>query len=240
MRPLALRKKTTQSLHGHKRSLITKIAPKSSISEQYRNVRTNIQFSSVDEEIKLMMVTSANPAEGKSTTVANLAVTFAQQGKKVLLVDADMRKPTVQYTFQIENIYGLTNVLTKQKTLEDAINKTDVEFLDVLTSGPIPPNPAELLASKAMLEFLTKVEELYDVILFDTPPILAVTDAQILANLCEGSILVVASGKTETEKVAKSKELLASAKGKLLGAVLNNKKMDKSNYYYYYGTYGQK
>lgn len=237
---MVLRKKSPQTSHGQKRSLITKLAPKSSISEQYRTVRTNIQFSSVDEEIKSIMVTSADPAEGKSTTVANLAVTFAQQGKKVLLVDADMRKPTVQYTFQVENIYGLTNVLTKIKTLEDAVIHTDVEHLDILTSGPIPPNPAELLGSKAMLEFLTKVEEQYDVILFDTPPILAVTDAQILANLCQGSVLVVASGKTENEKVVKSKELLAAAKGKLLGAVLNNKKMDKSNYYYYYGTYGHK
>ncbi|WP_147534476.1 CpsD/CapB family tyrosine-protein kinase [Bacillus marasmi] len=236
---MVLRKKTTTS-HSQKRSLITKLAPKSSISEQYRTVRTNIQFSSVDEEIKSIMVTSADPSEGKSTTVANLAVTFAQQGKKVLLVDADMRKPTVHYTFQVENIYGLTNVLTKIKTLEEAISHTDVEHLDILTSGPIPPNPAELLGSKAMLEFLTTVEEKYDVILFDTPPILAVTDAQILANLCEGSVLVVASGKTEIEKVTKSKELLAQAKGKLLGAVLNNKKMDKSNYYYYYGTYGHK
>ncbi|NMD70162.1 CpsD/CapB family tyrosine-protein kinase [Bacillus sp. DNRA2] len=237
---MVLRKKTTQTSHGQKRSLITKLAPKSSISEQYRTVRTNIQFSSVDDEIKSIMVTSADPAEGKSTTVANLAVTFAQQGKKVLLVDADMRKPTVHYTFQVENVYGLTNILTKQKSLEEAINTTDVEFLDILTSGPIPPNPAELLASKAMLEFLTKVEDHYDVILFDTPPILAVADAQILANLCQGSVLVIASGKTEIEKVAKSKELLAAAKGKLLGAVLNNKKMDKSNYYYYYGTYGHK
>lgn len=237
---MVLRKKTAQASHGQKRSLITKIAPKSSISEQYRTVRTNIQFSSVDDEIKSIMVTSADPAEGKSTTVANLAVTFAQQGKKVLLVDADMRKPTVHYTFQVENVYGLTNVLTKQKSLEEAINNTDVEYLNVLTSGPIPPNPAELLASKAMLEFLTKVEDIYDVILFDTPPILAVTDAQILANLCQGSVLVIASGKTEIEKVAKSKELLAAAKGKLLGAVLNNKKVDKSNYYYYYGTYGNK
>lgn len=186
------------------------------------------------------MVTSAEPAEGKSTTTANLAVTFAQQGKKVLLVDADMRKPTVHYTFQLQNVYGLTNVLTKQKAFEEAVSQTDVANLDVLTSGPIPPNPAELLASKAMVEFLHKLEEHYDIVLFDTPPIHAVADAQILANICEASVLVISSGKTEIEKVVKAKELLAAAKGKLLGAVLNNKKMDKSNYYYYYGTYGTK
>lgn len=237
VRQLVLKRRVKQTTQpSKKRSLVTKLSPKSPISEQYRTIRTNIQFSSIDKEIKSIMVTSAEPAEGKSTVVANLAITFAQQGKKVLIVDADMRKPTVHYTFQVQNVFGLTNVLTKMRSLQDAISNTDVENLDVLTSGPIPPNPAELLASKAMLDFLTKVEEQYDVVLFDTPPLLAVADSQILANLCEGSILVVFSGKTEIEKVTKAKELLAAAKGKLLGAVLNNKKMDKSNYYYYYGT----
>lgn len=234
---MALRRKAkTATQSSHRRSLITKHSPKSPIAEQYRTIRTNIQFSVADEELKSIMVTSAEPAEGKSTTVANLAITFAQQGKKVLMVDADLRKPTVHYTFRVQNIYGLTNVLTKQKPLAEVITTTDVENLDVLTSGPIPPNPAELLGSKAMLEFLKKVEEHYDIILFDTPPILAVTDAQILANHCQGSVLVISSGKTENEKAVKAKEMLAATKGKLLGAVLNNKKMDKSNYYYYYGT----
>lgn len=237
---MALRKKTKNAAVATRRSLITKLNPKSSISEQYRTVRTNIQFSSVDEEIHSIMVTSAEPAEGKSTTVANLAVTFAQQGKRVLLVDGDMRKPTVHYTFQIQNLYGLTNVLTKQKAFEEVVTSTDVPNLDVLTSGPIPPNPAELLASKAMVDFLNKLERIYDIVLFDTPPLLAVADAQILANICEGSVLVIGSGKTEVEHVVKAKELLAAAKGKLLGAVLNNKKLDKSNYYYYYGSYGAK
>ncbi len=221
---------------NQKRSLITQHSPKSSISEQYRTIRTNIQFSAIDQELRSVMITSADPAEGKSTTAANLAVTFAQQGKKVLIVDADLRKPTVHYTFQVQNVYGLTNVLTKQKTLEAALAETNIDNLHVLTSGPVPPNPAELLGSHAMLDFIAKVENQYDIVLFDTPPLLAVTDSQILANLCQGSILVVASGKTEIEKVIKAKELLASAKGKLLGAVLNNKKMDDSNYYYYYGT----
>lgn len=239
---MALRKRQ-KPMHNHnnqKRSLITSHSPKSSISEQYRTIRTNIQFSAVDQELRTIMVTSAEPSEGKSTTVANLAVTFAQQGKKVLIVDADLRKPTVHYTFQLQNIYGLTNVLTKQKALDVAISATDIENLYVLTSGPIPPNPAELLGSHAMLAFITKVEAEFDLVLFDTPPLLAVADAQIMANLCEGSVLVVASGKTEIEKVIKGKEQLLAAKGKLLGAVLNNKEMDPSNYYYYYGTYGNK
>ncbi|ULT59969.1 CpsD/CapB family tyrosine-protein kinase [Neobacillus drentensis] len=209
---------------------------KSPISEQYRTIRTNIQFSSVDNEVKSLMVTSTGPGEGKSTTVANLAVVFAQQGKKVLLVDADLRKPTVHYTFSQTNTFGLTSVLTKQMTLEKAVADTDEKNLFVLTSGPIPPNPAELLSSKAMEQFYQEVLNLFDVVLFDTPPLLAVTDAQILANKCEGSILVVSSGKTEKDQVVKAKELLDSAQSKLLGVVLNNKKMKDTNYYYYYGV----
>lgn len=233
---MALRKKDKITKNNQKRSLITKLSPKSPISEQYRTIRTNLQFSSIDKELKILMVTSAEPGEGKSTTVANLAIVFAQQGKKVLLIDADMRKPTAHYTFNVLNTYGLTNVLTKLITLKEAIRETDVENVHLLTSGPIPPNPAELLASNAMLDFLTKAEESYDIVLFDAPPILAVTDAQILANLCEGSLLVIGSGKTETDKVLKAKDLLAAAKGKLLGAVLNNKKMEKTDSYYYYGA----
>ncbi|MEH7095608.1 CpsD/CapB family tyrosine-protein kinase [Neobacillus vireti] len=210
--------------------------PKSPISEQYRTIRTNIQFSSVDNEVKSLMVTSTGPGEGKSTTVANLAVVFAQQGKKVLLVDADLRKPTVHYTFNQTNTFGLTSVLTKQMSLEKAVADTDEKNLFVLTSGPIPPNPAELLSSKAMEQFYQDVLNLFDVVLFDTPPLLAVTDAQILANKCEGSILVVSSGKTEKDQVVKAKELLDSAQSKLLGVVLNNKKMKDTNYYYYYGV----
>ena len=136
------------------RTLITQTNPRSPISEQYKTIRTNIEFSSVNDEIRSIVVTSSGPAEGKSTTVANLAVVFAQQGKKVLLIDADLRKPTVHYTFRKDNTIGLTNVLTRQKGFLQAISESDVENLHVLTSGPIPPNPAELLGSKAMDELL--------------------------------------------------------------------------------------
>lgn len=210
--------------------------PKSPTAEQYRTIRTNIQFSSIDEEIRTLMVTSSGPSEGKSTTTANLAVVFAQQGKRVLLVDADMRKPTVHYTFSMNNAYGLTNVLTRQTELKEAIKQSKEEKLDVLTSGPIPPNPAELLSSRAMEQFFQEAKELYDVIIFDTPPVLAVTDAQVLANKCDGAVLVVSSGKTEIESAQKTKELLTNAQAKILGVVLNNKKMDNNDYYYYYGN----
>ncbi|UPO89638.1 CpsD/CapB family tyrosine-protein kinase [Niallia sp. Man26] len=210
--------------------------PKSPISEQYRTIRTNILFSSVDEEIRTIMITSTGPGEGKSTTAANLAVVFAQQGKTVLLVDADLRKPTVHYTFNTINTSGLTSVLTSQISLMEAVQAYDEKNLFILPSGPIPPNPSELLSSRAMKNFMDQALEEFDIVLFDTPPVLAVTDAQILANICQGSLLVVSSGSTEKESLMKAKELLSASNGKILGVVLNNKKLDKHNNYYYYGT----
>jgi capsular exopolysaccharide synthesis family protein len=234
--PLALNKKMKKQMVNTKRKLITKTDPKSPISEQYKTIRTNINFSSVDQKMRSVMITSTGPGEGKSTTSANMAVVFAQEGKKVLLVDADLRKPTAHYTFNVNNTFGFTSVLTRQKELEDAVNQTNVENLDLLTCGPIPPNPAELLSSKAMSRFLTSVYEEYDMVIFDTPPVLAVTDAQVLANQCDGTILVVSSGTTEVDKATKAKELLDAAKAKLLGVVLNNREMKDTNYYYYYGA----
>lgn len=219
-----------------KRKLITKYDPKSPVSEQYRTIRTNILYSSIDEEIRSLMVTSAGPGEGKSTTTANLAIVFAQQGKRVLLVDADLRKPTVHYTFQLTNAIGLTSILTKELDLLEAVNNTDDENLYVLSSGPIPPNPSELLGSKAMKRFFSRAMDEFDLIIFDTPPVLAVTDAQILGNICQGSLLVVGSGKTEREALTKTKELLMATNCKLFGTVLNNKKIDKKGNYYYYGN----
>ncbi|WP_053360981.1 CpsD/CapB family tyrosine-protein kinase [Bacillus sp. FJAT-27251] len=230
---MALRKKQKPSTE--RRKLVSSYDPKSPVSEQYRTIRTNIEFSSVDEEIKTIMVTSAGPGEGKSTTSANLAVVFAQQEKRVLIVDADLRKPTTHYTFNQTNTFGLTTVLAGQMALKDAVNSTDVENLDVLTSGPIAPNPAELMGSKSMDRFLHEVKESYEVVIFDTPPILAVTDAQVLANKVDGTVMVLYSGRTEMEEATRAKDLLKSAKGKLLGAVLNHKKLENSDYYYYYG-----
>jgi capsular exopolysaccharide synthesis family protein len=230
---LFLKGKKKTSVGEYRRKLITALNPKSPISEQYRTIRTNIQFSSIDSEIRTILVTSSGPSEGKSLTVANLAVTFAQQGKKVLLVDADLRRPMVHHIFNQANTYGFTNVLTRQMSLECAVDLVGITNLSVLTSGPIPPNPAELLSSKSMEQFFVHANDQFDVVLFDTPPVVAVTDAQILANKCDGTILVVYSGKTERELAVKANELLQSAKGKLLGVVLNHKEMKDSNYYYY-------
>jgi protein-tyrosine kinase len=229
------KKKAKKLGNSNRRSLITMSQPKAPVSEQFRTVRTNIQFSSVDQELKLIMVTSSGPGEGKSTTVSNLAVVFATQGKRVLLVDADLRKPTVHYTFNLSNTTGLTNVLTKSASLAAAVSDTQEDNLFVLPSGPIPPNPAELMGSKAMAEFMAEAKKEFDIVLFDTPPVLAVADAQILATQCDGTILVLRSGESETEQAVKAKELLQSTNGKILGVVLNHVKLKDSQYYYYYG-----
>ena len=223
-------------IQGIKRSLITSSNPKSPISEQYRTIRTNIEFSMVDRKLKTLVCTSANPHEGKSTTIANLAVTFAQQGKKTLFIDTDLRKPTVHYAFRVENRYGLTSVLTKRVMPEQAIIASlRDDNLHILPSGPIPPNPSELLSSKTMKELIAQFSSYYDMILFDAPPLLAVTDAQILANLCDGIILVIKSHQTEKESVIKAKELLDQVNAHIVGTVLNGKKQGESDYYYYYG-----
>lgn len=215
--------------------LITKELPKSPISEQYRTIRTNIEFSMVDKQLKTMICTSANPSEGKSTTIANLATTFAQQDKKVLFVDADLRKPTAHRRFQIENQIGLTTVLTKHLSLEQATCTTNVDNLWLLPSGPIPPNPAELLGSKSMRELIKDATEVFDMIIFDAPPVLAVTDAQILGNICDGAVLVVKSNSTEKEALQKAKSLLDKANVNVVGVVLNGVEPENTSSYYYYG-----
>lgn len=237
VRKLNLKRRKKHAVTNNKhRSLITHYDKKSPISEQYRTIRTNIEFSSVDQNFKTIVVTSAGPGEGKSTTIANLAVVFAQQDKKVLLIDGDLRKPTVHYTFRMDNTIGLTNALTGLAPLDAAIKDTDIEHLCVLTSGPIPPNPAEMLGSAAMKKLMQEVAEQFDIILLDSPPVLAVTDAQVLSNLADGIVLVTKSGQTEYEMAVKATELLKNSKAKLLGCVLNHRELKQSHYYYYYGN----
>lgn len=213
-------------------NLIAQTNPKSPITEQYRLIRTNIQFSSVDKEIKTIVVTSAEPNDGKSTTASNLAIVLAQEEKKVLLVDADLRKPSIHYAFNLSNIHGLTSVLTKKMNLRKTILNSNVSNLDILTSGPIPPNPSELLNSKAIETAIGELKEIYDYIILDTPPVLVVPDSQIVANKCDGVIMVIASGKTNKQSAVKAKELLEKANTALLGVVLNGMESDTSNYYY--------
>lgn len=219
------------------RKLITDSNPKSIVSEQFKTVRTNINFSMPDKDLKTLVVTSSTPGEGKSTNASNIAVVYAQSGKKVLLVDGDMRKPTSHHTFGVRNVGGLSTVLIRQDTVEEVVHETHIEGLSLITSGPIPPNPAELIASKTMDQFVETVKEKYDLVIFDAPPVLSVTDAQILSNKCEGTILVINSGKAEKENVIKAKEMLIASKANIIGAVLNNYAIDKNHYYYqYYGA----
>lgn len=218
---------------NNQRQLIADTDRTSPVTEQYRTIRTNIEFSSVDSEMQTIMFTSAGPGEGKSTTAANLAIVMAQNEQSVLLIDADLRKPTMHYTFGTQNISGLTSILTKKDSLEDTAIKTKITNLSLLPSGPVPPNPAELLNSLMMKRLLESARQMYDVIIIDTPPVMAVTDAQILASKCDGVILVISSGKTEREQIIKTRDQLLNAKAKIIGTVLNNKKIDSGHYYYY-------
>lgn len=217
------------------RKLVTSINPASIITEQFRTVRTNIKFAMPDKDVQTILFTSASPGEGKSTTAANVGIVFAQEGKKVLLIDSDMRKPSMHYTFQTSNSPGLSNILSKQWSVSDVIKKTFLEGLDIIPCGQLPSNPAELLSSPMLDTLIQAMKVKYDVIIFDAPPILTVSDAQILANKCDGTILVISMKKTKKESVSRAIEVLLTSKAKLLGTVLNNYKLkkDKNAYLYY-------
>ncbi|SIT73693.1 capsular exopolysaccharide family [Edaphobacillus lindanitolerans] len=231
------RKKRKNQLEQRARKLVVSASPRSVVSEQFRTLRSNIIFSTVDDELNTLLVTSATPGDGKSTVSANIATLFAQDGKRVLLIDADMRKPTVHYTFNLVNSAGLSSVLTQQQTANEAIRQTEISpNLHIMTSGPIPPNPAELLGSRAMTRLVDSLKQQYEMIVFDAPPTLSVTDAQILANQSDGTIFVVNSGATEKENLEKAISLLEKARARVLGTVLNNYQIDKDGYYQYYGT----
>lgn len=219
------------------KALVTLYKPSSHISEAYRLLRTNTQFSSINGKNPVILVTSAKPGEGKSTTVSNLAVTYALENKQVLLIDADLRKPSLHTIFMVTNREGLSKYLSSQSELEAVIQPTMVPHLSILTSGPIPPNPAELLASGRMADLLAQLKPQYDVILIDSPPVLAVTDAQIISSRCEGVLLVIHAGKTKRSLIKKAKANLDHVKAKFLGAVLNNVQHKAAQDYYsqYYG-----
>ncbi|PLR74019.1 capsular biosynthesis protein [Bacillus sp. UMB0728] len=201
------------------------------MNEQYRIIRNNIHFTSVDKNISSILITSAFPNEGKSTTAANLAIVLAQKGKKVLLADADLRKPTIHCAFSLSNLDGITTVLTKDCQLESAILSTEVPNLDVLPSGPTPPNPSELLDSNSMDILMKELKCQYEYIIYDTPPILAVADSQNLANRCDGVVMVISSRKTRRDRAIKAKELLEKTGSQMLGVVINGVNHKRNDYY---------
>lgn len=217
--------------------LITFNQPKSRTAEAFRTLRTNIQFSDVDGNLKTIVITSTSPGEGKSTVLANLAVAFAQSGKQVLIVDCDLRRPTVHKNFNISNNIGLTNILIKDKLMDECINDTEIDNLTAIACGPIPPNPSELLGSKRMVDFIKNAEEQFDIVLLDAPPVLAVTDAQVLSKVSDGVLLLSSYGYTEKKALVKSKEQLDKVGAKLLGVILNKVKDSKDSYYGKYHEY---
>jgi polysaccharide chain length determinant protein (PEP-CTERM system associated) len=225
-------------------NLITHFAPKSPVSEAYRTFRTNIQFTNLDFPPQTILVTSPGPGEGKSTTAANLAITFSQMGTKTLLMDADFRRPVLHSLFGLEKEIGITNYLVGKAPLEMIIKKSGVPNLDIITCGVIPPNPSELLASEKMKGFLEQLKAKYQLILFDTPPVIAVTDAAVLSLLLDGVVLVVSASETSQQALARAKALLENVKAKLIGVLLN--KMEAKStygsyyYYYYYHYYGDR
>jgi capsular exopolysaccharide synthesis family protein len=211
--------------------------PRSPITESYRMLRTNIQYSSLDKPIKSLVITSSGPSEGKTITTANLAVVMAQAGSKVLVIDADLRRPAIHKVFGVNNRFGLTNILAENKLFEEVVQKDGIENLDLLTSGPIPPNPAELLGSKKFENFLSYVRERYDYVIIDTPPCGSITDAAIVGRIVDGVILVASAGEVEIEAIQHAKENLQKVNANIIGVVLNKVNKQTSGYYYYYYYY---
>jgi capsular exopolysaccharide synthesis family protein len=222
-------------------TLITISNPRSPISEAYRTLRTNLEFSSLDKPIHSLVVTSAAPEEGKSTTLANLAVTIAQAGKKVIVVDCDLRRPALQKIFNARNSTGFTDMMRDDSLLKKPpLQETGLPNLRLLVSGTIPPNPAELLASKRMEEVIAALQKSADIVLFDAPPVVAVTDAAVLASKVDAVLLVVSAGKTKRDHAKKAKALLDKVNARLIGTVLNNVKGEASLYQYYAGEEKEK
>ncbi|MCX6561867.1 MAG: polysaccharide biosynthesis tyrosine autokinase [Candidatus Aminicenantes bacterium] len=217
--------------------LINHLFPKISIAEDYRTVRTAILFSHPDSAPRTIAFTSTSPEEGKSATLANLAISFAQLGDRVLAVDADLRKPRLAKVFQVRNLTGLSGVLTGRATLDDAIQKTAIDNLWVLPGGPHPPNPAELLNSRKMKELLVQLKEQFSVVLIDLPPVLAVIDPVIVSSMVDSTVLVIKTGKATRKPLLKTIEELRKGKASIIGAIFNDSKARKSglssNYFQY-------
>jgi len=221
------------------KNLIALKNPKSRSAEAFRTLRTNIQFSSLDTELKSIVVTSSGPGEGKSTVMANLAITMAESGKRIILVDCDFRKPSIHKKMGVTNAIGLTNILVQNVKKEDCMVESTVKNLFILTSGPIPPNPAELLGTKKMRDFIEELKSEFDMVLIDAPPVLAVTDAQILSTIADGVIFVASYGEAQKKALVDAKELIDKVGGKVIGIVFNKVPEAVSGYYgkYYKGYY---
>jgi capsular exopolysaccharide synthesis family protein len=223
--------------------LINHLFPKLSIAEDYRTIRTSILFSHADNAAKTITITSMSPQEGKSATLTNMAISFAQLGERVLAVDADLRKPRLHKIFQVRNLAGLTGYLTGRSSLEEAVQKSAIANLWLLPSGPHPPNPAELLNSKKMKQLLTLVKTQYDIVLIDTPPVLAVIDPVIVSSMTDSTVLVIRTGKATRKPLLRTIEELKKAKAAVIGVIFNDAKSRKNGFqspYFQYEYYQDK
>jgi capsular exopolysaccharide synthesis family protein len=221
-----------------KRFLLTDLDHRSPVVEAFRTLRANIRFVGVEKPLQSLLVTSSAPTEGKSSVIANLAVAYAMSGINVLLIDADLRRPSQHKFFKVSGSFGLTNVLLGQRTVSDSVQSTKIEGLSLLASGPLPPNPAELLGSAQMDKVFSEVKAGYELVLIDTPPVLAVSDALLLAPKVEGTLLVVAALGTKRDAAKAALSALKKANARVVGSVLNNFQLNQPSYYYYY-YYGQ-
>lgn len=228
------------------KELIVKEEPKSPISEIFRTLRTNIQFMNTKNKLKSLLVTSTIAGEGKSWVSSNLAATFAQAGKKVIILDADMRKGRQYRIFDVSPRPGLSNYLSgvtendKEVDLADYVQETEIENLFVIPAGNVPPNPSELLVSESMLHLLEKLKEICDIVIIDGPPTQLVTDSLILTRIADSTVIVAEGNKTKKESLRRIVDNIQKVGGKIAGVVLNKVKLSAKNYEqsYYYGSTG--
>jgi tyrosine-protein kinase Etk/Wzc len=214
--------------------LISQRDPKDPVSESYRTVRNSLKFASLDKPINSLMITSSLADEGKTTTVVNLGISIAREGKEVLLMDTDLRRPAVHDLFGASNSIGITTILAEEANVEDATKKSDIEGLNLLTSGPVPPDPGRMLESAKLRQLIKDLTEQYDTIILDSPPVLIVNDAIVIAGYVDSLILVLESGKTSRRALSQTRELLSQANIQPSGVVLNKFKIGRGGYYYSY------
>ena len=219
--------------------IISYTNPKSPIAEAYRSIRTNIEFSNIDKHIKIITITSTQPNEGKSTVISNLAAAFASlENKRVLIIDGDLRNPSVHKMFGVSNLNGITDILLGEKDVDKCLEKTKIKGLDILKVGKVPPNPSEMLQSNKMRNFIEVIKEYYDYVFIDAPPVGVVSDASIISQYSDGIILLIGSNETDIDAAKVSKERLESVGANILGVVLNKFESEGSAYGYYGYYYG--
>jgi len=218
--------------------VITKLEPHSTVSEQYRKLRTSIDYSSLDKELKVINLTSTFPKEGKTATALNVATVYAQTKQKTLILDLDLRKPKIHRSFGLSNTGGVSDYILNEHAISKNIQHVD-EYLDVLVAGTKVPFPAEVLVSKKMKEMIKELRDLYDIIIIDCPPLTAVADATIISNFSDGTLFVVASRQTHADIAKQMVKQLKESGANLLGGIMTKTSKKDAfygmDYYYYYG-----